>query len=108
MPPGPAYNWLCVLYSTVAILSHAAQHRAAQIVQRSTSAPLYSRKRRRTGNATHTVQVQSQDAAAAQVVYTTSIVQDAAAAEVVYATSSVQNADIQTVYFNSTFNRTIH
>lgn len=106
MPPGPAYNWLCVLYSTAAILSHAAQHRAAQIVQRSTTAPLYSRKRQRTGDATHAVQVQSQDAAAAQVVGTTSIVPDTAAVEVVYAT--VQNADRQTVYFNSTFNRTIH
>jgi len=49
MPPGPAYNWLCVLYSTAEILSHAARHRAAQVVPRSTSAPLTSRKRRRTG-----------------------------------------------------------
>ena len=48
MPPGPAYNWLCVLHSTAEILSHAARHRAAQIVPRSTSSPLNSRKRRRT------------------------------------------------------------
>ena len=48
MPPGPAYNWLCVLHSTVEILSHAARHRATQIVPRSTSSPLNSRKRRRT------------------------------------------------------------
>ena len=48
MPPGPAYNWLCVLNSTAEILSHAARHRATQIVPRSTSSPLNSRKRRRT------------------------------------------------------------
>ena len=48
MPPGPAYNWLCVLYSTAEILSHATRHRAAQIVPRSTSTPLNSPKRRRT------------------------------------------------------------
>ena len=47
MPPGPVYNWLCVLHSTAEILSHAARHRATQIVPRSTS-PLNSRKRRRT------------------------------------------------------------
>jgi hypothetical protein len=47
MPPGPAYNWLCVLHSTAEILSHAARHRATQIVPRSTSSPLNSRKRRR-------------------------------------------------------------
>ena len=48
MPPGPAYNWLCVLHSTAEILSHAARHRAAQIVPKSTSSPLNSRKRQRT------------------------------------------------------------
>lgn len=48
MPPGPAYNWLCVLHSTAEILSHAARHRATRIVPRSTSSPLNSRKRRRT------------------------------------------------------------
>lgn len=48
MPPGPAYNWFCVLYSTVEILSYAARHRATQIVPRSTSVHQNSRKRRRT------------------------------------------------------------
>ena len=48
MPPGPAYNWLCVLHSAAEILSHAARHRAAQIVPRSTFTPINSRKRRRT------------------------------------------------------------
>lgn len=31
MPPGPAYNWLCVLSSAADILSHAARIRASQI-----------------------------------------------------------------------------
>ncbi|THV05083.1 ABC1-domain-containing protein [Dendrothele bispora CBS 962.96] len=31
MPPGPAYNWFCVLSSTVDILSHAAKYRATQL-----------------------------------------------------------------------------
>ena len=48
MPPGPAYNWLCVLHSTAEILSHVARYRATQIAPRSTSSPLNSRKRRRT------------------------------------------------------------
>ena len=48
MPPGSAYNWLCVLHSTAEILSHAARHRAAQIVPKSTSSPLNSRKLQRT------------------------------------------------------------
>ena len=34
MPPGPAYNWFCVAYSALNILSHAAHHRAAQLTQR--------------------------------------------------------------------------
>lgn len=33
MPPGPAYNWFCVAYSVLNILSHAAHHRAAQLAQ---------------------------------------------------------------------------
>ncbi len=33
MPPGPAYNWFCVAYSVLNILSHAAHHRAAQVAQ---------------------------------------------------------------------------
>jgi hypothetical protein len=45
MPPGPAYNWLCVLHSATEILSLVARHRATQIV---TSPRLNSRKRRRT------------------------------------------------------------
>ena len=31
MPPGPAYNWLCVLSSAAGILGHAARIRASQI-----------------------------------------------------------------------------
>lgn len=31
MPPGPAFNWFCVLASTVDILSHAVQIRASQV-----------------------------------------------------------------------------
>ena len=34
MPPGPAYNWFCVAYSALNILSHAAHYRAAQATQR--------------------------------------------------------------------------
>lgn len=47
MPPGPAYNFLCVLTSAADILSHAARIRAAQAasVSRSTVA---QRKRRQT------------------------------------------------------------
>ena len=48
MPPGPAYNWLCVLHSISEILSHAARYRATQIAPRFTSSPINSRKRRRT------------------------------------------------------------
>lgn len=48
MPPGPVYNWLCVLHSATEILSLAARHKVTQIVPRSTSSPLNSRKRRRT------------------------------------------------------------
>jgi len=31
MPPGPAYNWLCVVHSVAEILAHAARYRAAQL-----------------------------------------------------------------------------
>ena len=31
MPPGPAYNWFCVVHSVAEILAHAARYRAAQI-----------------------------------------------------------------------------
>jgi hypothetical protein len=29
MPPGPAYNWLCVLHATAEILANVAKHNAA-------------------------------------------------------------------------------
>ncbi|PFH46497.1 hypothetical protein AMATHDRAFT_77645 [Amanita thiersii Skay4041] len=32
MPPSPAYNWFCVLYSAANILSHAAQYRSSQVL----------------------------------------------------------------------------
>jgi len=48
MPPGPAYNWFCVLYSAGEILSHAARYRAAQVIPRNPVAYTNSRKRRRT------------------------------------------------------------
>uniref|UniRef100_A0A0W0F3K2 Putative ABC1-domain-containing protein n=1 Tax=Moniliophthora roreri TaxID=221103 RepID=A0A0W0F3K2_MONRR len=31
MPPGPAYNWFCVISSVADILSHAARYRAKQV-----------------------------------------------------------------------------
>ncbi|KAL0061105.1 hypothetical protein AAF712_012099 [Marasmius tenuissimus] len=34
MPPGPAYNWLCVLSSVADIASHATRYRAAQLGRR--------------------------------------------------------------------------
>lgn len=48
MPPGPAYNWFCVLYSAAEILSHAARYRAAQVSSRNAAAYSNPRKRRRT------------------------------------------------------------
>ncbi|KAJ3494610.1 hypothetical protein NLJ89_g10775 [Agrocybe chaxingu] len=51
MPPGPAYNWFCVLNSAAEILSHAARHRAAQLTPAAALAANASprkRKRRRT------------------------------------------------------------
>ena len=48
MPPGPAYNWFCVLYSAAEILSHAARYRAAQVSSRNAAAYANPRKRRRT------------------------------------------------------------
>jgi len=48
MPPGPAYNWFCVLYSAAEILSHAARYRAAQVFPRNAAAYANPRKRRRT------------------------------------------------------------
>jgi hypothetical protein len=46
MPPGPVYNWLCVLHSAASILSHVARIRAEQAVARSASSTI-SRKRKR-------------------------------------------------------------
>jgi len=48
MPPGPAYNWFCVLHSAAEILSHAARYRAAQVSSRNAAAYANPRKRRRT------------------------------------------------------------
>ena len=49
MPPGPAYNWLCVLNSTIEIISHAAQYKAAQVAPKAIgSYVIRPRKRRRT------------------------------------------------------------
>lgn len=51
MPPGPAYNWLCVASSLVDILSHSAQVRAAQLARNGAALGTdnLSRKRKRTG-----------------------------------------------------------
>ena len=38
MPPGPAYNWLCVVHSVAEILAHAARYRAAELTPSSLSA----------------------------------------------------------------------
>lgn len=76
MPPGPAYNWLCVLYSTAEILSHAARHRAAQIVPRSTSAPINSRKRRRTEEIFDHARGSEKSSAHEPISYTSSIIRN--------------------------------
>ncbi|KAI0717669.1 ABC1 family-domain-containing protein [Cerioporus squamosus] len=51
MPPGPAYNWLCVAHSLYDILAHAAQIRAAQLARAGRAvrpaADQLSRKRKR-------------------------------------------------------------
>ena len=49
MPPGPAYNWLCVAHSVLDVLSHAAQIRAAQAARAGAAvgATIPSRKRKR-------------------------------------------------------------
>jgi len=44
MPPGPAFNWFCVLYSAADILSHTARIRASQL---SPTTSHVARKRRR-------------------------------------------------------------
>jgi hypothetical protein len=48
MPPGPAYNWLCVLHSTVEIISHAARYKATQVAPNALASYANPRKRRRT------------------------------------------------------------
>ncbi|TFK83858.1 ABC1-domain-containing protein [Polyporus arcularius HHB13444] len=48
MPPGPAYNWLCVAHSLCDILGHAAHIRAAQLARTGRAGPeQLSRKRKR-------------------------------------------------------------
>ena len=42
MPPGPAFNWICVAHSALDILNHAARYRAAQL-----SSPLASQSVRK-------------------------------------------------------------
>ncbi|KAF8228088.1 ABC1-domain-containing protein [Tricholoma matsutake] len=44
MPPGPAYNWLCVVCSATDIISRAARIRATQLAPR--SSPLTAKKRK--------------------------------------------------------------
>lgn len=44
MPPGPAYNWLCVVCSAADIISRAARIRATQLAPR--SSPLTAKKRK--------------------------------------------------------------
>jgi len=48
MPPGPVYNWLCVLHSAAEILGHAARYRAAQFPLQHTDSFVAPRKRKRT------------------------------------------------------------
>jgi len=44
MPPGPAYNWFCVLYSAAQIIGHAARCRGPRI---SSTTSLKSDRRRK-------------------------------------------------------------
>ncbi|KAF5329359.1 hypothetical protein D9619_009181 [Psilocybe cf. subviscida] len=48
MPPGTAYNWLCVIHGAVDILSYAARHRANQVTPQAVASYANPRKRRRT------------------------------------------------------------
>jgi hypothetical protein len=48
MPPGPVYNWLCVLHSAAEILGHAARYRAAQSPLQHTDSFFAPRKQKRT------------------------------------------------------------
>ncbi|KAJ3755059.1 ABC1-domain-containing protein [Lentinula raphanica] len=45
MPPGPAYNWFCVLSSTAEILSYAARYRVSQVTRLSKENTLPNRAR---------------------------------------------------------------
>ncbi|KAJ3821249.1 ABC1-domain-containing protein [Lentinula raphanica] len=45
MPPGPGYNWLCVLSSTAEILSYAARYRVSQVTRLSKENTLPNRAR---------------------------------------------------------------
>ena len=85
MPPGPAYNWLCVLHSTAEILSHAARHRTTQIIPKSSS-PLNSRKRRRTEETVDTL---------VSVDHARSEEKSCGHESIVNASSITQNVDIQ-------------
>jgi hypothetical protein len=41
MPPGPAYNWFCVLHSVTEILGHAARYRGAHVPLKTTPLKLH-------------------------------------------------------------------
>ncbi|KIL65392.1 hypothetical protein M378DRAFT_526996 [Amanita muscaria Koide BX008] len=51
MPPGPAYNWFCVVYSALNILSHAAKYQAAHMAPRAdagvVAGAMHQQRRRR-------------------------------------------------------------
>lgn len=40
MPPGPVYNWCCVLYSVAEIIGHATRYRGVQIPLKTPSDPI--------------------------------------------------------------------
>jgi len=64
MPPGPVYNWLCVLHSAAEILGHAARYRAAQFPLQHTDSFVAPRKRKKTEeNATEEAPLQTSDIA---------------------------------------------
>jgi hypothetical protein len=46
MPPGPAFNFFCILSSVADILTHAARIRAAQTVARASGGPITSTERK--------------------------------------------------------------
>ncbi|KAF9007062.1 ABC1 family-domain-containing protein [Cyathus striatus] len=68
MPPGPAYNWFCVLYSASQILSNAATYRAAQVAQlvpRNAGAAYVNRERTRTDDVEEPADVKTYPSTAA-------------------------------------------